>query len=52
VLDSSSVRAVLKGQKPIPIRPIVANRGASTTSSRMRRAFPWPRHSRGLTLMT
>jgi transposase len=52
VVDSSSVRAVLGGQKPALIRPIAAKRGASTTSSRMRRAFPWPRRSRGLTLTT
>jgi len=43
VVDSSSVRAVLGGQKPGQIRPIGAKRGASTMSLRMRRAFPWPR---------
>jgi len=50
VVDSSSVRAVLGGQKPAPTQPIAARRAANTTSSRMRRAFPWPRRSRGPTL--
>ena len=45
VVDSSSVRAVLGGQKPDGTRPIGARRGASTMSSRMRRAFPWPQRS-------
>lgn len=52
VVDSSSVRAVLGGQKPVPTRPIAARRAASITSSRMRRAFPWPRRSREPTLTT
>lgn len=52
VVDSSSIRAVLGGQKPAPTRPIAAKRGASTMSSRMRRAFLWPRRSRVPTLTT
>lgn len=43
VVDSSSVRAVFGGRKPAPTRRIGARRAASTTSSRMRRAFRWPR---------
>ena len=39
VVDSASVRAVLGGQKLALIPPTAAKRGASTTSSRMRRAF-------------
>ena len=46
VVDSSSVRAVLGGQKPGQIPRIAARRGASTMSSRMRRAFHWPPRSR------
>ena len=45
VVDSSSVRAVLGGQKPARTRRIAAKRGASTMSLRMRRAFHWPLHS-------
>lgn len=45
VVDSSSIRAVLGGQKPAPTRQIAARREASTTSLRMRRAFHWPRRS-------
>ena len=45
VVDSSSVRAVLGGQKPVRTRRIAAKRGASTMSLRMRRAFHWPLHS-------
>jgi len=45
IVDSSSIRAVLGGQKPAPTRPIAVKRGASTMSSRMRRAFPWQLHS-------
>jgi transposase len=41
VVDSSSVRAVLGGQKPAETPQIAARRGASTMSSRMRRAFRW-----------
>jgi transposase len=41
VVDSSSIRAVLGGQKPVPTRRIAAKRGASTMSLRMRRAFHW-----------
>ncbi len=47
VVDSSSVRAVLGGQKPGGTRQTAVRRGASTMSSRMRRAFPWPQRSRG-----
>lgn len=42
VVDSSSVRALLGGQKPARIPRTEARRGASTISLRMRRAFPWP----------
>ena len=45
VVDSSSVRAVLGGQKPAGTLQIAARRGASTMSSRMRRAFHWPPRS-------
>ena len=46
VVDSSSVRAVLGGQKPAQTPPIGAKRAASTKSLRMRRAFHWPLRSR------
>ena len=46
VVDSSSVRAVLGGQKPAQTPPIGAKRAASTMSLRMRRAFHWPLRSR------
>jgi len=42
VVDSSSVRALLGGQKPARTRRIAAKRGASTMSLRMRQAFHWP----------
>lgn len=45
VVDSASVRAVHGGEKPAPAARIGARRAASTMSSRMRRAFPWPRRS-------
>lgn len=45
IVDSSSIRAVLGGQKPAETRPIGARRGASTMSLRMRRAFHWPLRS-------
>jgi transposase len=41
IVDSSSIRAVLGGQKPVPTQRIAAKRGASTMSLRMRRAFHW-----------
>jgi transposase len=41
IVDSSSIRAVLGGQKPDPTRRIAAKRGASIMSLRMRRAFHW-----------
>ena len=40
VVDSSSVRAVHGGKKRAPIRPIAANRAASTTWRPMPAAFP------------
>jgi transposase len=43
VVDSASVRAVLGGLKPVPTPRIGAKRAASTTSSRMRKAFRWQR---------
>jgi transposase len=46
IVDSSSVRALLGGQKPAETPRIAARRGASTMSSRMRRAFHWPLRSR------
>jgi transposase len=46
VVDSSSIRAVLGGQKPAPTPRIAARRAASTMSLRMRRAFHWPLRSR------
>lgn len=46
VVDSSSVRAVLGGQKPAETPRIAARRGASTMSSRMRAAFRWQPRSR------
>jgi transposase len=45
VVDSSSVRAVLGGQKLAQTRQIAAKPAASTMSLRMRRAFHWPQHS-------
>jgi transposase len=47
VVDSSSVRAVLGGQKPAATPRTAAKRGASTMSSRMRRAFRWQPRSPG-----
>jgi transposase len=41
VIDSGSVRAVGGGQKPVQIRRIAANWGASITCSRTHRAFHW-----------
>ena len=41
IVDSSSIRAVLGGQKPAPTRRIGAKRGAIIMSLRMRRAFHW-----------
>jgi transposase len=41
IVDSSSIRALLGGQKPVPTRRIAARRAASTMSLRMRRAFHW-----------
>jgi transposase len=52
IVDSSSVRAVLGGQKPAETPRIGARRGASTMSSRMRRAFHWPLCSRAPTPTT
>lgn len=52
VVDSSSVRAVLGGQKPAPTPRIVAKRAVNTTSLRMRKAFLWPQPSPGLTHTT
>jgi transposase len=46
VVDSSSVRAVLGGQKPAETPRIAARRGANTMSSRMRAAFRWQPRSR------
>ena len=52
VVDSASVRAVLGGLKRAPTPPTGARRAASTTSSRMRRAFRWQRFSAPPTPMT
>jgi transposase len=41
VVDSSSVRALLGGKKLARIPLTKPKRGASTTSLRMRKAFPW-----------
>ena len=41
VVDSSSVRAVLGANEPVPTRPTGRVRAANTTSSRTRTAFPW-----------
>jgi len=41
VVDSASVRAVLGGKKRVLTPRIGLNRAASTTSSRMRKAFRW-----------
>jgi transposase len=41
VVDSASVRAVLGGKKRAPTPRIGPKRAASTTSSRMRKAFHW-----------
>jgi transposase len=41
VVDSASVRAVLGGKKRAPTPRIGLKRAASTTSSRMRKAFRW-----------
>lgn len=41
VVDSGSLRAVGAGKKRDQTPPIAANRGRSTTSSRMRTAFRW-----------
>lgn len=49
VVDSGSVRAVGGGKKRVRTPRIAANRGRSTTSSRMRKAFRWPFDSRGPT---
>jgi len=43
VVDSSSVRALKGGTKPGPIQRIKRKQAASTTSSPMHRASPWPR---------
>lgn len=40
LIDSSSVRAVGGGQKPVPILRIAPSREASITWSRMRKGFP------------
>jgi transposase len=41
VVDSASVRAVFGGRRPAPTPPTGPKRAASTTSSRMRKAFRW-----------
>jgi len=43
VVDSSSVRALKGGTKRGPIQRIKRKQAASTTSSPMHRASPWPR---------
>ena len=43
VVDSSAVRALKGGTKPGPIQRIKRRRAASTTSSPMHKASPWPR---------
>ena len=45
VVDSSSVRAVFGGIRPAPTLRIAGKTARSITSSRMRRAFRWPRRS-------
>jgi transposase len=45
IVDSSSVRAVFGGIRLGRTRRIAGKAGRSTTSSQMRRAFPWPRRS-------
>ncbi len=42
IVDSSPVRALHGGKKQDPIPPTKPRQGASTTSLRMRRVFPWP----------
>ena len=41
IVDSASVRALRGGKKQVPTPPIERKRAASTTSLRMRKAFPW-----------
>ena len=43
VVDSSSVRAVFGGRKPVPTLRIAGKAGRSITFSPMRTAFRWPR---------
>ena len=46
LIDSSSVRAMGGGQKPVPARRIAANRGANTMWSPTRKECRWPAKSR------
>lgn len=41
IVDSASVRALGRGKKQVQTRQIERNPAASTTSLRMRKAFPW-----------
>lgn len=52
VVDSSSVRAVFGGRKPVPTLRIAGKTARSITSSRMRTAFPWPPRSPAPTATT